>query len=221
MLQYIFFWVVFGIVAVASAASRMTPPTSAIIVATFGGQYTMQVERYVILSFLLSNKQLTRVWIQAAINSTSAGSTATATIFIRRGTYSGQVTIPSLKGKLVIYGYTSNDQDYAKNEVILTNSLTASAAGSNDLSATVRIASSYVGVYNVKTVNCYGKGSQALALSGNGNYQGYSSWVDMSYWNNVSLLPSATTTARPTTPTNGGCTQSIYGRCGGAGWGAT
>lgn len=55
----------------------------------------------------------------------------------------------------------------------LTNSLSAAAAGSNDLSATLRVATNYFSLYNVNLVNGYGKGSQALAVSANGQYQAY------------------------------------------------
>ncbi|GJC99390.1 Pectinesterase [Colletotrichum higginsianum IMI 349063] len=134
------------------AASRTSPPSGSIVVAKSGGKFTS---------------------LQAAINSISTSSTATTTIFIQPGTYSGQVSIPSLKGKLVIYAYTTNDQDYTKNQVTLTNSLSAAAAGSNDLSATLRVATNYFSLYNVNLVNGYGKGSQALAVSANGQYQAY------------------------------------------------
>lgn len=78
-----------------------------------------------------------------------------------------------MKGKLVVYAYTTNDQDYTKNQVILTNTLSAADAGSNDLSATLRVATNYFSLYNVNVINGYGKGSQALAISANGQYQGY------------------------------------------------
>ncbi|GKT72707.1 pectinesterase [Colletotrichum tofieldiae] len=134
------------------AASRTSPPSGSVVVAKSGGQYTS---------------------LQAAINSISTSSTATTTIFIQPGTYSGQVSIPSLKGKLIVYAYTTNDQDYTKNQVTLTNTLSAADAGSNDLSATLRVATNYFSLYNVNLVNGYGKGSQALAVSANGQYQAY------------------------------------------------
>jgi pectinesterase len=83
------------------------------------------------------------------------------------------VVIPKVSGKIVIYGYTTEDQDYTKNQVIITNSLSAAAAGSNDLSATLRVATNYLNVYNLNIINSYGQGSQALAVSANGNYHGY------------------------------------------------
>ncbi|OHE92744.1 pectinesterase [Colletotrichum orchidophilum] len=140
----------------AIAASRTSPPSGAIVVGKSGGKYTN---------------------LQAAIDSISADSTASTTIFIQSGTYSGQVSIPVLKGKLVIYGYTTNDQDYTKNEVILTNTLAASSAGNNDKSATLRVATNHFSLYNVNVINGYGKGtqegSQALAISANGEFQAF------------------------------------------------
>lgn len=119
------------------------------------------------------DKQLTYSQLQAAINSISTSSTATTTIFIQPGTYNGQVTIPRLSGKLIIYGYTTDDQNYANNRVTLQHTLSAAQAGSNDLSATVRALTNNFALYNVNLINGFGRGSQALAISANGEYQGY------------------------------------------------
>ncbi|KAH7354433.1 pectin lyase fold/virulence factor [Plectosphaerella cucumerina] len=143
---------ILGLAGAALAASRTTPPAGAKVVAPSGGQYTT---------------------LQAAIDSISTSSTATTTIFIQPGTYNGQVTIPKLSGKLIIYGYTADDQSHAANRVTLQNTLSAAQAGSNDLSATLRALTNNFALYNVNVVNGFGRGSQALAISANGEYQGY------------------------------------------------
>ncbi|GMG45874.1 unnamed protein product [Aspergillus oryzae var. brunneus] len=74
--------------ATALAASRMTAPAGAIVVAKSGGDYDT---------------------LSAAVNALSTTETATQTIFIEEGTYDEQVYIPSLAGKLIIYGQTEDD----------------------------------------------------------------------------------------------------------------
>ncbi|GMF69521.1 unnamed protein product [Aspergillus oryzae] len=73
--------------ATALAASRMTAPAGAIVVAKSGGDYDT---------------------LSAAVNALSTTETATQTIFIEEGTYDEQVYIPSLAGKLIIYGQTED-----------------------------------------------------------------------------------------------------------------
>ncbi|KAF3081773.1 hypothetical protein TWF569_009762 [Orbilia oligospora] len=139
--------------ALVQAASRTSPPSGAIVVAKSGGQYTD---------------------LQSAINSIPASSTSSYTIFIQPGTYNGQVYIPNtVKGKITIYGYTTNDQDYNQNQVTLVNSLGADVAGSNDASGTLRAHSTDFKVYNINIQNSRGSGVQAIALSTQGNQQGY------------------------------------------------
>ncbi|KAK6509688.1 hypothetical protein TWF481_004419 [Arthrobotrys musiformis] len=140
--------------ALVQAASRTSPPSGSIVVAKSGGQYTD---------------------LQSAINSIPTSSTSQYTIFIQPGTYTGQVYIPNtIKAKITIYGYTTNDQDYNQNQVTLVNSLGADVAGSNDASGTLR-AHTTAGfkVYNINIQNSRGSGVQAIALSTQGDLQGY------------------------------------------------
>ncbi|KAL0942307.1 Pectinesterase 3 [Colletotrichum truncatum] len=137
-----------SLVAGAFAAARTSPPSGALVVAKSGGKYSS---------------------IQQAVNAAKSGSV----IFIQPGTYNEQVLIPASVGALTIYGYTTNDQDYSKNQVTLTHSLGADQAGSNDASGTLRAKNDNLKVYNINIVNSRGKGIQAIALSAYGNQQGY------------------------------------------------
>uniref|UniRef100_A0A0B7JKY2 pectinesterase n=1 Tax=Bionectria ochroleuca TaxID=29856 RepID=A0A0B7JKY2_BIOOC len=130
-------------------AARTSPPSGAIIVSKSGGDYKT---------------------IQEAVNAASASA---AVIFIQPGTYEEQVLIESGAGALTIYGYTEGDQDYSKKEVILTHSLGADEAGSNDASGTLRAKNDGLKVYNINIENSRGKGTQAIALSAYGSEQGY------------------------------------------------
>ncbi|KAF7553036.1 hypothetical protein G7Z17_g3889 [Cylindrodendrum hubeiense] len=130
-------------------AARTTPPSGAIVVAASGGDF---------------------ITIQEAVNSISSSN---AIIFVQPGTYEEQVLIPKTVGALTIYGYTEDDQDYSKNQVILTHSLGADVAGSNDASGTLRAKNDGLKVYNINVANSRGKGVQAIALSAYGSQQGY------------------------------------------------
>ncbi|KAH7015816.1 pectin lyase fold/virulence factor [Ilyonectria destructans] len=133
----------------AFGAARTTAPSGAIVVAESGGDFTS---------------------IQEAVDSVSSSD---AVIFVQPGTYEEQVLIPDTVGALTIYGYTEDDQDYSKNQVILTHSLGADEAGSNDASGTLRAKNDGLKVYNINVVNSRGKGVQAIALSAYGSEQGY------------------------------------------------
>ncbi|EPS39859.1 hypothetical protein H072_6214 [Dactylellina haptotyla CBS 200.50] len=142
-----------GFAALVLAASRTSAPSGAIVVAKSGGQYT---------------------GLQAAIDSIGTSNTGNVVIFMQPGSYSGQVYIKNtIKAKITIYGYTTNDQDYNQNQVTLVNSLGADVAGNNDASGTLRAWTSYFNVYNINIQNSRGSGIQAIALSAQGNYQGY------------------------------------------------
>ncbi|KAJ6261587.1 Pectinesterase [Drechslerella dactyloides] len=142
-----------GSAGLVFAASRTSPPSGAIVVAKSGGQYT---------------------GLQAAINSISTSNTGDIVIFIQPGSYSGQVYIPNtIKAKITIYGYTTNDQDFNQNQVTLVNSLGADVAGSNDASGTLRVHTKNFKAYNLNIQNSRGSGVQAIALSTQGDLQGY------------------------------------------------
>lgn len=75
--------------------------------------------------------------------------------------------------KLTIYGYTTDDQDYSKNQVLLTNNLGADDTVNNDASGTLRTKADYLKVYNLNIANTRGQGDQAIALSAYGDYEGF------------------------------------------------
>ncbi|KAI9364364.1 pectin lyase fold/virulence factor [Zopfochytrium polystomum] len=142
-----------ALVASASAASRTSPPSGSITVCSSGCNYNT---------------------IQKAVNSISTSSTSAHSIFIYSGTYTEQVTIPSLSGKLSIYGYTTDTSSYANNVVNLQHSSSlASGAADDEHTAALINLSANVAVYNINIKNTYGPGSQAIALSAYNTKQGY------------------------------------------------
>ncbi|KAF8672232.1 Pectinesterase [Rhizoctonia solani] len=99
--------------------------------------------------------------ISAALKDTSSN-----IYYIYSGTYKEQVYINRANVKsMIFYGQTASKLNYNSNTVTITNSLSAAAAGSNDLSGTVRVAAAGVSLYNLNIANTYGKGAQAIALS--------------------------------------------------------
>ncbi|KAJ7125788.1 carbohydrate esterase family 8 protein, partial [Mycena crocata] len=133
-------------------ASRTTPPAGAVVVKNpaASGQFST---------------------VQAAINSLPNDSSA-RTIFIFPGTYSEQVSITRV-GPTTILGSTTDTTSYTSNSVTITHSLSAAAAGSDDLSGTFRVHKDNFAMYNVNVRNTFGPGSQALALSSYGTNVGY------------------------------------------------
>ncbi|KAI1734898.1 pectin lyase fold/virulence factor [Xylaria scruposa] len=112
-------------------------------------------------------------WYQtltAALNSLSG--TSSACIFLYSGTYNEQVVI-QYGGPLTIYGYTTNTGTYKENKVTIKHTISSPEAGNLDASSTVQVKSNKFSMYNVNVVNGYGAGAQAVALTANGNQQGY------------------------------------------------
>ncbi|RDW94270.1 pectinesterase-1 [Coleophoma crateriformis] len=141
-----------ALVSSALAASRTTAPAGAITVGQ-GATYTT---------------------LQAAINSLSTSATTAQSIFILAGTYKEQVTIPARKAALTIYGYTTDDTDYSKNQVSIEHSCSQSGcASTNDGTATLSNHAAATKFYNINIKNTYGAGSQAVALSAYATQQGY------------------------------------------------
>ncbi|KAI8629140.1 carbohydrate esterase family 8 protein [Xylariaceae sp. FL1651] len=108
--------------------------------------------------------------LNAAVSSLSG--TGSACIFLYSGTYSEQATI-KYGGPLTIYGYTTDVGTYKSNTVTITHTISSPEAGSLDASSTINVVSSNFNMYNINVVNGYGKGAQAVALTANGNQQGY------------------------------------------------
>ncbi|KAM3079323.1 hypothetical protein ACMFMG_005757 [Clarireedia jacksonii] len=112
--------------------------------------------------------------VQKAINSLSTTTTSTQSIFILAGTYTEQVTIPALKGKLNVYGYTKDTSSYTSNVVNIQHSSSLlSGAADDEHTGTVINLSANTAFYNINIKNTYGKGSQAIALSAYNTDQGY------------------------------------------------
>ncbi|KAF6799442.1 pectin methylesterase [Colletotrichum sojae] len=92
------------------------------------------------------------------------------TIFVYPGTYSEQVRIPNHAGPIVLQGYTCDSRSYEGNQATLTGSLSRTTPNltSNDQTATLRIWSERVKLYNLNVANTFGqadKNGQALAVS--------------------------------------------------------
>ncbi|KAJ1558611.1 hypothetical protein HK096_009088 [Nowakowskiella sp. JEL0078] len=109
--------------------------------------------------------------ITSAISSLGSG-TSSKCIFIYSGTYNEQITI-NYGGPLTLYGYTTDVSNWKSNTVTITNGISSPVAGSLVKSATVNVDKSNFASYNIIFVNSYGSGAQAVAVSANGNYQGY------------------------------------------------
>jgi pectinesterase len=104
----------------------------------------------------------------------STTTTAAQSIFIYSGTYTEQVTIPSLAGALTIYGYTTDTASYTSNVVNIQHSSSlASGAADDEATGTVINLAENTKFYNINIKNTYGSGSQAIALSAYNTQQGY------------------------------------------------
>ncbi|PQE06233.1 pectinesterase family protein [Rutstroemia sp. NJR-2017a BBW] len=109
--------------------------------------------------------------VGAALTALGSG-TAAACIFIYSGTYQEQITV-NYKGVLTVYGYTTDTSSYKSNVVTITHSISSPAAGSLDASSTANIVSANFKAYNIIFKNTYGSGAQAVAVTANGDKQGF------------------------------------------------
>lgn len=136
------------LVSCVTATSRTSPPSGAYVVSKSpsSGEYST---------------------ISAAVAALPSGSSSEV-IFIYAGTYEEQVYIDR-DGPVTIYGYTSNTASYADNEVTITYGATASSAGSDDASGTLRVHQNNFYMYNINVKNSYGEGVQAIAYSNYGS----------------------------------------------------
>ncbi|KAI9643790.1 hypothetical protein NHQ30_007140 [Ciborinia camelliae] len=139
-------------VAAVLATARTSPPSGALTAGT-GGTYST---------------------FQKAVNALSTTTTSAQSIFLYSGTYSEQVTIPALKGKLTVYGYTADTSSYTDNVVNIVHSASLLSGAANDEeTGTVINLSENTAFYNINIKNTYGKGSQAIALAAYNTEQGY------------------------------------------------
>ncbi|KAE8149162.1 pectin lyase fold/virulence factor [Aspergillus avenaceus] len=139
--------------ATALAASRMSAPPGAIVVAKSGGDYDT---------------------VNAAMSSLNTTQTTTQIVFIEEGTYDEQVYIPELAGRLIVYGQTEDDTTYTNNLVNITHDIKLADVKNDDMTGTLRNHAPYSAVYNLNVANTAGQaGHQALALSAYGTQQGY------------------------------------------------
>ena len=90
-----------------------------------------------------------------------------------KGTYKEQVYIPARKAQLTVYGYTTDTSSYGANTVTITQALSQDEVAKNDLTATLRAHAAGLKVYNINLENTRGVGRQALAVSAQGDQQGY------------------------------------------------
>ncbi|KAH7094454.1 carbohydrate esterase family 8 protein-like protein [Paraphoma chrysanthemicola] len=155
--------------------NRVTPERGSIIVDSSGkqdGSYTS---------------------IGAAVQNILRNTTAAQSIFILPGTYSEQVYIPPLAGPLSIQGFTTDARTYKDNTVTITGNLSRKNPNitNNDMTATVRLWTSNVKLYNLNLENTFGSATasgQALALSAQKTNQGFygckfTGWQDTVYAN--------------------------------------
>ncbi|KAJ8111689.1 hypothetical protein OPT61_g5770 [Boeremia exigua] len=142
-----------------SRNERISPPKGALVVDISGK---------------LSNSYRNVSAAVSALTNTTSGQT----IYIAPGTYTEQVYIPPLNGPLTVQGYTKDTRSYKDNKVIITGNLSRQTPGlaNNDATATVRLWTSNVKLYNLDIANTFGSAptnGQALALSAQKTNQGF------------------------------------------------
>ncbi|KAH9209142.1 pectin lyase fold/virulence factor [Leptodontidium sp. 2 PMI_412] len=134
------------------AVSRTSPPSGCLVVRGSGtqtGEYATVSSAVAVLS-----------------------STASSCIFIYPGTYAEVVYIKN-KGPLTIYGSTTDTGNWKANTVTITHGVGSYDAGSLDASSAMNVVSNDVKIYNINFENTYGTAGQAVALTANGERQGY------------------------------------------------
>ncbi|KAF3400436.1 putative pectinesterase A [Talaromyces pinophilus] len=109
--------------------------------------------------------------LSAAVTALGSSSAA-ACIFIYSGTYTEAIRI-AYGGALTLYGYTTDYGEQKYNTVTITRNESSAEAGDLDDSSAVNVVSSNFRAYNINFSNTYGQGAQAVALTANGDQQGY------------------------------------------------
>ncbi|KAG3156911.1 hypothetical protein PC129_g11288, partial [Phytophthora cactorum] len=108
-----------------------------------------------------------------------SNTTAQRILFLMPGTYEEQVTIPKLKGNLVVQGYTCDTTSYAANQVTITHAMAQKdvpaniTKSRNDYTTTLLLKSSNVKVYNLNVANTAGNVGQAIAMKVDGANYGF------------------------------------------------
>ncbi|KAJ0326485.1 hypothetical protein COL922a_013600 [Colletotrichum nupharicola] len=100
------------------------------------------------------------------------------TIFVYPGNYSEQIRIPNHAGPITIQGFTCDGRSYAANQATLTGNLSRQTANltSNDQTATLRLWSDNMKIYNLNIENTFGQADklgQALAVSAQATNLGF------------------------------------------------
>lgn len=163
-----------SLVAADSRIERITPPRGALVVDASGK---------------LPNSYRN---ISAAVSALS-NTTSAQVIYVAPGVYTEQVYVRPLNGPLVVQGYTTDARSYKDNKVTITGNLSRQTPGlaNNDVTATVRLWTSNVKLYNLNIANTFGSATingQALALSAQNTNQGFygcnfTGWQDTIYAN--------------------------------------
>lgn len=141
-----------SVTASTSKYTRTSPPHDSIVVDA-SGKYTGS-----------------HATINAGVTALQTNTTAPQIIFILPGIYTEQVYIPPLQGPLTIQGSTPDARTYKHNTATLTFNLSRQSPGlaNNDATATLRLWTPNVKIYNLNVFNTFGQAAtngQALALS--------------------------------------------------------
>jgi len=119
----------------------------------------------------------------ATIASAYSAAVAGDTIYVYPGTYQEKLTIS--KSSITIKGSTYPSLSPSGNTAVITYATYASAAGSDDASATLLVSGDNFKMYNMNVTNSAGTGGQAVALSMRGLYGGVYACALKSYQDTV------------------------------------
>lgn len=128
--------------------------------------------------------------ISAGVTALRTNTSDPQTIFILPGIYTEQVYIPPLKSPLTIQASTPDARTYHANTVTLTFNLSRQTPGlaNNDATATLRLWTPNVKIYNLNVYNTFGPAAtsgQALALSAQKTNQAFYACVFTGYQDTI------------------------------------